>query len=40
MLLPWTYTFGAAWMRAERHGPAAASRAAGLKNDVKFLTRQ
>jgi hypothetical protein len=40
MLLPWTYTFGAAWMRAERHGTAAASRAAGLKYHVKLLTRQ
>jgi hypothetical protein len=40
MLLPWTYTFGAAWMRAERHGTAGAGRAAGLKYDVKFLTRQ
>lgn len=40
MLLPWAYTLGAAWMRAERHGTAAASRAVGLKYDVKFLTRQ
>lgn len=40
MLLPWTYTFGAAWMRAERHSTAAASHAADLKYDAKFLTRQ
>ena len=40
MLLPRTYTFGAAWMRVERHGTATASRATGLKYDVKFLTRQ
>jgi hypothetical protein len=40
MLLPWTDTLGAAWMRAGRHNTAAASRAAGLKYDVKFLTRQ
>jgi len=39
MLLPRTYTLGAAWMRAERHSTAAASRAAVPKYDAKFLTR-